>query len=168
MGAKTAISIAQYLETSFPDFDREYVDGELVERALPDDPHSTTQALLIHFFMALRNTLKLYVRPELRLRVRQERVRIPDVAVFHPNRPPREIHSVPPFIAIEILSPDDRMSEVQTKLDEYRTWGVPHVWLVDPHTERMYSCDNGFAQVPTLRVPELGLELKPDDIFERE
>jgi Uma2 family endonuclease len=168
MGAKTAISIDQYLETSFAGVDREYVDGELVERALPDDPHSTTQALLVHFFMALRHQMNLYVRPELRLRVSQERVRVPDVAVFHPNRPPREVHSVPPFIAIEILSPDDRMSEVQAKLDEYRAWGVPHVWLVDPHTERMFSCDAGFTQVPTLRVPELGLELKASDVFERE
>lgn len=168
MGAKTAISIEQYLNTSFPDLDREYVDGEIVERALPDDPHSTTQALLIHFFMALRDKLKLYVRPELRLRVSSSRVRIPDVAVFHPNRPPREVHNIPPFIAIEILSPEDRMSEVQTKLDEYRSWGAKHVWLLDTHGERMYSCDQGLTQVSSLRVPELGLELKPSDVFERE
>jgi hypothetical protein len=36
MGAKTAISLEQYLHTTFPDVDREYRDGEIVERSLPD------------------------------------------------------------------------------------------------------------------------------------
>jgi Uma2 family endonuclease len=168
MGAKTAISEEQYLHTSFPDLDQEYVDGELVERALPDNLHSNTQALLVYFFMALRNTLRVYPRPELRLKIRAGLYRIPDVSVFHPAGPTGHVPDTPPFIAIEILSPDDRLSEVRAKLEEYRTWGVPHVWLVDPHAERMYTCDGGFVEVSTLRVPELGLELKPADIFERD
>ena len=36
MGAKTAILIEEYLHTSFPDLDREYRDGEVVERSQPD------------------------------------------------------------------------------------------------------------------------------------
>jgi Uma2 family endonuclease len=49
MGAKTAISVEQYLHTSFPDLDREYRDGELVERTLPDYLHGKTQACLWRF-----------------------------------------------------------------------------------------------------------------------
>ena len=44
--------------------------------------------------------------------------------------------------------------------------GVPYVWLVDPHAQRMYTCDSSFAEVPILRIPELNLEVKPSDIFE--
>ena len=36
MGARAGISVDEYLHTSFPDLDREYRDGELVERSVPD------------------------------------------------------------------------------------------------------------------------------------
>ncbi|MCP6756852.1 Uma2 family endonuclease, partial [Klebsiella pneumoniae] len=71
-----------------------------------------------------------------------------------------------PFIAIEILSLDDRMTEVRGKLEEYRAWGVPHVWLVDPHSRRLYTCDEGLHEVESLRVPELDLVVTPADAFE--
>ena len=58
------------------------------------------------------------------------------------------------------------MADVRNKLGEYRSWGVPHVWLVDPHSKRMYTCNAGLLEVATLRIPELGVELKPADIFE--
>jgi Uma2 family endonuclease len=39
MSARTGLSVEEYLHTSFPDLDREYRDGELVERSLPDYLH---------------------------------------------------------------------------------------------------------------------------------
>ncbi len=54
MGARTAISVEQYLHTSFPDLDREFVDGELVERSSPDYPQGKAQAMLAAFFILLR------------------------------------------------------------------------------------------------------------------
>jgi Uma2 family endonuclease len=72
---------------------------------------------------------------------------IPDVAVFYPHEPGL-VPDTPPLIAIEILSPDDRLTKVREKLEEYRAWGVPHVWLVDPHSRRLYSCDEGLREVP--------------------
>jgi len=53
MESKAAIPVEDYLHTSFPDLDKEYRDGELVERSLPDNPHSKTQGLLIAFLVAL-------------------------------------------------------------------------------------------------------------------
>ncbi|MEO5924087.1 MAG: Uma2 family endonuclease [Bryobacteraceae bacterium] len=166
MGAKTAISAEQYLHTSFPDLDEEYRDGELVERSLPDYLHSRTQGLLTAFFIALQKTFQMYACPELRLRIREGLYRIPDVSVFHPERPIIPVPDAPPFVTIEILSPDDRLSEVRAKLEEYRVWGVPHVWLVDPHSRRMYTCDDSFREVASLMIPDLGVEIKPEDIFE--
>jgi Uma2 family endonuclease len=164
MGAKTAISVAEYLRTSYPDLDREYRDGEVLERALPDRLHSFTQGLLIALFAALRGQVFLY--PELRVQLGPRRFLVPDVSVYYPENPVRLVPDTPPFIAVEILSPDDRMSEVVAKLAEYRKWGVPHVWLVDPHAKRMYTCGNGLVEVATLRVPELNLEVRPGEIFE--
>ena len=72
----------------------------------------------------------------------------------------------PPLIAIEILSTDDRLTAVREKLQEYRTWGVGHVWLVDPHSQRLYTCDTGLTEVKSLVIPELGIELAPGQIFD--
>jgi len=58
------------------------------------------------------------------------------------------------------------MADVRNKLAEYRAWGVTHVWLVDPYSKRMYTCNAELVEVSTLRITELGVELKPADIFE--
>ena len=166
MGTKAALPVEEYLRTSFPDLDKEYRDGELVERSLPDLLHSKTQGLLIILLGALRKTFPVFVCPELRVQVRPGLYRIPDVAVFYPHEPQERVPDTPPYIAIEILSPDDKMTNVRDKLGEYRAWGVPHVWLVDPHSKRMYTCDAGLTEVTTLQVPELGVDLKPSDVFE--
>lgn len=50
MSAKAGIPVAEYLHTSFPNLDREYRDGEIVERSLPDYLHARTQMLLGVFF----------------------------------------------------------------------------------------------------------------------
>jgi Uma2 family endonuclease len=166
MGANTALSVEQYLATSFPDLDKEYWDGELVERPLPTYLHGKTQGLLMAFFVALRKTLAVFPASELRLKIRSNLVLIPDVCVFHPTEPTQEYPDTPPFIAIEILSPDDKLTDVREKLEIYKTWGVPHVWLVDPHSRRMYTCDAGLTEVPTLRIPELNIELTPAEAFD--
>jgi Uma2 family endonuclease len=54
MGARTGVSLEEYLHTSYPDLDREYWDGEIVERSLPDYLHGRTQLLLGVVFEALR------------------------------------------------------------------------------------------------------------------
>lgn len=166
MGAKAAISEQEYLHTSFPGLDREYRHGALLERSLPDYLHARTQIRIGAYFLALEATLRTYVCSEVRLRVGQGLFRIPDIAVFHPEQPALAIPDTPPFIIVEILSPDDRMNDVRTKLEEYKTWGVPHVWLVDPHGKRMYTCDQGLAEVPSLQIPELGVDLTSSTLFE--
>jgi len=165
MGTKAALPVEEYLHTAFPDLDKEYRDGVLVERSLPDYLHSRTQGLLIMLLGALRTMFPVFVCPELRVQVRPGLIRIPDVSVYYPNEPQERVPATPPFVAIEILSPDDRMAAVKSKLAEYREWGVTHVWLVDPHSKRMYTYDAELSEVSGLRIAELGLELKPADIF---
>ena len=152
MGARAGISVAEYLHTSFPDLDREYRDGELVERSVPDYLHGRTEALLLVFFEALRKKLSFYACSETRVKVREGLYSIPDVSVFRPSPPPSSGPDQPPFIAVEILSPDDRLNAVREKLAEYKSWGVPHVWLVDPHSRRRYTCEAGLTEVSSLRA----------------
>jgi Uma2 family endonuclease len=63
-------------------------------------------------------------------------VRAPDVAFVRQERvPPRDARGFfvgPPDLAVEVLSPDDRQSDVQAKVDEYLSHGVSAVLVVDP------------------------------------
>jgi Putative restriction endonuclease len=112
MSARTGVSVEEYLHTSFPDLDREYRDGELVERSLPDYLHGKTQGLLFAFFLALRAKFPLFPCVETRMKIRANVYLIPDVAVFWPEEPPNVPQS-PPLIAIEVRSEDDRSLPAQ-------------------------------------------------------
>ena len=166
MPIKAALSEAEYLRTSFPDLDREFLDGEVIERSMPDSGHSWCQGALVALFWKLQKSSRLFGMPELRLRVRPGRYMIPDVSVFWPDRPAVAVPDTPPLIAIEILSPDDRMSDVRDKFEEYAEWGVPHIWLVDPHRKIFYLFKDGLHEVKSLAVEEVSLTVSPGDIFE--
>lgn len=165
MGAHTAIPVGEYLDTRFTGLDREYRDGELVERTLPDYLHGKVQGLLFLFFALLRKKMPVYPAVETRLRIGPNRVLIPDVSVFYPSEPER-VPDFPPLVVIEVLSIDDRFIAVQEKLSEYKAWGVRHVWLVDPHSRKLHTFDATLREVAAFTVPELGVELKPTDIFD--
>lgn len=164
MNAQAASGIEEYLVTSFASPDPEYKDGALVERSLPDYLHGKIQLLLGAFFLALRGRYPVFPSVETRMRLRPGLVLIPDIAVFYPEEPAL-LPEAPPLIVIEVLSVDDRMGEVRAKLSDYRNWGVNHVWLVDPHSQRFYTCDDVLREVSTLIAPELNTEITRQTLF---
>ena len=163
MGVLSAISMEEYLHTSYPGTDREFRDGEVVERSMPDYFHGECQTNLVIFFGALKRKHGLYPSTETRMRMPNNRVLIPDVSVFS-DRPPR-LPIKPPMVAIEVLSPDDRMRAVEQKLKEYKDWGILHVWLVDPDSRRMYIYEDQLTEVAALPLPEFDTAVTPGDIF---
>lgn len=157
----------EYLGTSYPDLDREYRDGEVVERTLPDLLHSRAQSRLAAFFERQRNRgTPLLACTELRVKLTETRCLIPDVAVFSPSLPAGSVPSTPPLIAIEIASPDDSFTEIREKLEEYRRWGVVYIWLVDPHARRLYVCTAALSEVASFHLPEFDLHIGPEQIFD--
>jgi len=167
MDAKVQVPVEEYLKTSYEGPDPEYVDGEIVERAVPDLTHSTVQGRFIEIFYELRKRHPVQALPELRHKIRETRYRIPDVAVFAGRKPEEKYPSTPPYIAIEILSPDDRFSEVVRKLDEYRSWGIAHIWVVDPQLRRflVYGA-TGLGEVTEFRLPDYDVVITPQAVFE--
>ncbi len=165
MATKTLVSMDEYLKTSFPDLDCEYVDGEIVERSVPAFSHGDTQSSLVSFFRSLRRQFPLHATVETRVRVSASRVRIPDVSVYSPVKPSDSDLSSPPYIVIEVLSPDDRMLNVLQKLSDYQDMGIPHIWTVDPLSHRLYEYSGNLNQVPSFRLPEFGIEVTAADIF---
>ena len=131
MGTATRISIDEYLRTSYHP-DRDYIDGRVEKRNGGEYAHSSFHAEVAAYLGARKKQWGIRAYSGQRIRIGSSRVRIPDVCVVKGSRPQEEVFTQPPFICIEILSEDDRLTRVQERLDDYREFGVPHIWLVDP------------------------------------
>ena len=166
MGTKTLISEQEYLTTSYLDRAPEYVDGEIVERSLPNNFHSKAQTRLILAFGRLEKQHPLFVRAELRLMVAPEKFRIADVVVYVYEEPLDAVPTQIPHLIVEIVSPDDRHEDVMTRLQEYTEWGVPHVWLVNPGLASLHVYkDASLIRVPAFQLPEFSLRLSAEEIL---
>ncbi len=115
------VSLNEYLAASYRP-DRDYVDGQLLERHVGEWDHSRLQALLLKYLLKYEDTLGLLVVPEQRVQVTQSRFRIPDLCVVRGN-PGEQILTHPPLLCIEILSPADRMSSMQERMDDFLSFG---------------------------------------------
>src|SRR5258708_37732499 len=88
MLARTQIGVEEYLDLVFDDRpEPDYLDGEVLERALPTPIHSEIQALLILLFAPLISRFGLLLRPELRVHIRPPRSRVVALAIFQGARP---------------------------------------------------------------------------------
>ena len=127
--------------------------------------HGKVQARLIVFFSNHEKRTGLFVIPELRHRVTRTRYRIPDIAVFE-GEPAEEVPFNPPLIAIEILSPDDRVGYIIPKLEEYRHWRVANIWVIDPEDRKFFTYGaDGLHESPVLALPEYSITITHADLF---
>jgi Uma2 family endonuclease len=134
------VSLEEYLDTAYSP-DREYVDGVVVERHVGERPHSRVQGNLIYCFR--RQYEDLFAWPEQRVRtIPDRRSRVPDVCVTLQD-PEVDVFDAPPFLVIEILSKRDEMSDVLEKLAEYKEFGVPYIWLIDPRRKKAFTYERG-------------------------
>jgi Uma2 family endonuclease len=135
MGVGTLISVDEYLRTSFhPDCD--FVEGEVLERNVGKRRHGYAQARIAAWFVHRQHDLRLESMTELRMRVEPDKIRIPDVVVSEMPLPDEEVFTSPPYLSIEVMSPDDTMASLQDRLDDYLHFGVPNVWVIDPWKHR--------------------------------
>ena len=167
MSSRTLISVEEYLASSFrPDCD--YVDGHIEERNLGELNHSRIQGRLVVFLARYEGTLGIEVLPEVRVQVKLRRFRIPDVCVVLGD-PEEQVLTKPPFLCIEILSPEDRMTRVEERINDYLAMGVPYVWVLDPQTKRAFfaTSTEGLREVTggVLRTEDPALEVPLAEIF---
>jgi Uma2 family endonuclease len=164
VATKTQITAEQYLRMTF-EHDAEFVHGEIVERSMPDYVHSTIQYLILLRLAVLTGDYRLHPRPELRLKLAPDVFRIPDISVLM-EPPQQRVPDQPPLVVIEILSKDDRHSNLMQKLEEYRVWGVPNIWVIDPATQRFSSyTELGLQNVSSFSLPNYPFQLSPAELF---
>jgi Uma2 family endonuclease len=165
MAVETLLSVEEYLHTSYSP-DMEYVDGVLVEINVGDPIHSFVQGRIVYAFY--QKYPKIIVLPEVRSRTSETRFRLPDVAVAL-RTPVGRFLKEAPFIAIEILSEEDRMSRVIEKLKEYAAMGVPNIWVFDPRLKQMFVFHgNSLQEVEgdTISTADPCIELTRQQIFQ--
>lgn len=135
MGAQTAVSEEIYLTTAY-DPDCDYVNGEVLERNVGEERHSFFQGMLTAYFLERRRQWNIMAYPEQRVRVAAGRYRVPDLCVVRGGPASEPILTQPPFLCVEILSSEDRLSRIQERIDDYLAMGVETVWVVDPVRQR--------------------------------
>jgi len=156
--------MAAYLETTFRP-DREYLDGELRERNVGKWEHARVQWLLAHWFGNHEKEWGITGSTEQRVRVSENRVRIPDLVVLTAGPQP-DVLTDPPMLVIEIFSPDDTYSDTQERTQDYRAMGVETVWIVDPKTRTGRMCiGTEWIEATRLEVKGTPLFVNLPDIF---
>lgn len=168
MSAGTLISVEEYLRTSYrPDCD--YIDGHIEERNLGEWDHANLQTAIAIYFGTRRKKWGINVVVEIRVQISPARFRVPDVCVIL-GEPDGQILRKPPFICIEVVSPDDRMSRLEQRIEDFLAMGVPYVWVIDPQTRKAYSATpaSGLCEVKSgvLKTENPAIELPLDEIFE--
>jgi Uma2 family endonuclease len=136
------VSVQEYLHADYePDLD--YVDGRLEDRNVGEHDHGFLQTLLATIFTNNRRNWGVHTVSDVRVQVAATRFRIPDVSVLRSSDPRDSVLRKPPLIAIEILSPEDRLSRFTEKLEDYVAFGVPHIWVLDPQKRRAAEYGDG-------------------------
>jgi Uma2 family endonuclease len=164
MATGTLVSEEEYLRTTYEP-DCEFEDGVLIERNVGTEKHSWLQTALAAFFFRRRKLWNITVYTEQRNKLRKGKYKIPDICVIRGPRPTTPVFEEPPFLAIEILSPEDRPIRVSDTIDAWLKFGVPHVWVIDPETlESALHTRKGRTKLEdwVLRIPEAGIEVPLD------
>ena len=166
----TAISLDEYLNTSYEP-DMEFVDGVLVEHALPTIAHSFLQLILCVYLDAWRSQFGFEPLPEVRTQIiERARYRVPDVMICPVPVPAGKIVTSVPWAVIEILSPEDRFSDLVARFQDYEKIGVRHTVLLDPEELVAYRFQNGVlaqTRFTSLELPTGDLPFDSEDLFQR-
>ncbi len=165
MAIDTLVSVEEYLSSSY-DPDREYIDGEILDRNMGEPDHAGLQGLITSWLIARRKEFGVHVFPELRVQVSNRRFRIPDICVTT-QRVKGRILREPPLLCIEILSPEDRAGRIEDKIDDYLRFGVQHIWVIDPREKKCWTYGaNGRRELATVLTTENPrIELPIDQLF---
>ena len=162
----TLVSVDEYLHSSYePDCD--YVDGELVERNVGERGHGVLQGHIYSYYLTRIRKSGVYPFIEQRVRISAQRYRVPDICLTSGDCT-EAIFTTPPLAVIEVFSPEDRISRMQTRIDDYLSIAIRYIWIVDPQTRRAHTYTRGGSSeiedgIPRTANPDTELPL--NEIF---
>ena len=174
------ITAQQLFET--PGLERfELIDGELVPMSPPGFDHGCIVldiAAALREFVQFRKLGLVAVESGFCVSHDPDTVRSPDVAFVRAERIPpggvRAFFQGAPDLAVEVISPSDRASEVISKAQDWLQSGCIAVWVIDPETKTVSVYSNRpqtlfLSAADTLTCEELlpGFRLPIAQVFDR-
>jgi len=123
----------------------EYIDGQIIQKPMPQGKHSTIQT-------ELSTAINAVVKPQRIARAFSElrctfggRSTVPDVSVFIQDRIPRDrngeianVFQTAPDWTIEILSPDQSQTKVTKNILHCLKYETQMGWLIDPDEQTVF------------------------------
>jgi Uma2 family endonuclease len=151
----------------------ELVNGELVDMSPIGEVHGHLVSQLIALLVGyLREQKRGRVFTELGVILSRDPdvVRAPDITFISASRLQTQLSerffNGAPDLAVEVLSPDDRASEIQQKTREYLSAGARLVWVIDPRTATVTAYrPKGEARVYETSEPVTADDLLPGFSF---
>ena len=125
MTIATRVSLAQFLATPATEEQRlELIDGEVYQKPMPTFDHGDLQIEAAG--------------------LGDDSAVLPNVVFFRSESPREHGHvTIPPHVAVEILSPGQSRLEMSAKARIYLGFGVESVWLVDPARRTIEVFESG-------------------------
>lgn len=162
--ASKPLTLDEFLQLSETKPASEFIDGQIIQKPMPQGKHSTIQSDLggdINRVLKPQHIARAY--PELRCTF-GGRSTVPDIAVFTWERIPRDENgevantfAIAPDWTIEILSPDQSQTKVVRNILHCLAHGTQMGWLIDPEEEFVfvYFADRtiAFFEAPGDRIP---------------
>jgi Uma2 family endonuclease len=139
------LTLAEFLQLPETKPASEYIDGQIVQKPMPQGKHSAIQGELVPSINGVVKSKRIArAFPELRSTF-GGRSTVPYIAVFLWNRIPRDengevANSFPaaPDWTIEILSPDQSQTKVTKNILHCLQHGTQMGWLIDPDEQTVF------------------------------
>lgn len=139
------LTLEEFLKLPETEPASEYIDGQILQKPMPQGERSTIQGELIIAINAIVKPQKIArAFPELRCTFGGRSI-VPDVAVFTWKRIPRKenggvanIFQAAPDWMIEILSPDQSATKVTKKILHSLKDETQIGWLIDPDEQTIF------------------------------
>ena len=140
VNASSGLTAADIERVSIPGKQVELIRGQLVVREPPGTRHGVIAAnLTAHLsnFVRQRGLGAVCAQDTgFKIATDPDTVRAPDVAFLGAEQvgriPERGYAELAPALVVEVISPDDSLSEVLAKVADWLASGTRLVWLVDP------------------------------------
>lgn len=172
------LSLAEFLQLPETKPASEYINGQIIQKPMPQGKHSIIQGELITAINAVAKAQRIAIAfPELRCTFGRRSI-VPDVAVFVWQRIPvdqngdvKNVFLEAPDWTIEILSPDQSQTKVTGNILHCLKHGSKLGWLIDPDERSVLvyppkQQPELFEEKELLPVPDfIALQLTVEDVF---
>lgn len=144
----------------------ELVNGREEYRNVGEYEHSVMQTFLATLLRGGDKQRGTRTLVEQTIQIDADNRRIPDVAIFSRHSPIESVFTDPPITIIEILSREDRVQRYEERIEDYRRFGVRHIYVIDPHTQKAWNVSDGsWIRTDRIRIVDVDSELLMKDLI---